>query len=44
MSLPSSVVNGKDHAVILPIFFYSLKQLVPICLEVDVCISMYAIV
>ena len=43
MSLPPSVTNGKDHAVILPIFFYLLKQVVPICREMNVCISMYAI-
>ena len=43
MNLPSSVINGKNHAVILPVFFYLLKPLVAVCHDMDVCISMYVI-
>ena len=40
MSLPPSVTNGKDHAVILPIFFYLRDKFMDYCHDHKTCIHM----
>ena len=43
MNLPPSVTNGKNHAVILPIFFYLRDMLLDYCHDLKTCLLMYVI-